>query len=104
MTTAEFGGGEAWIEWVKTKDYVRPNDINDELPQAINDIIEKCLEPNPDDRPVIDEILNVLNRKDGKCLYCGEDQNQKSDGFKMKKKLTLSFALTVLTMLLLFVA
>lgn len=84
---------DLWIEWVKNKDYIRPNKINDELPQAINDIIEKCLEPNPDDRPEIDEILNVLNRKDGKCLYCGEDQNQKSDGFKMKKTVDIVFCI-----------
>ncbi len=51
---------EMWIEWVKNKSYTHPNEIDDELPQSINDIIDKCLEPNPDDRPEIDEILNVL--------------------------------------------
>lgn len=51
---------EMWIEWVKNKSYTHPNEIDDELPQSINDIIDKCLEPNPDDRPEIDEILSVL--------------------------------------------
>lgn len=52
---------DLWIEWVKNKDYAHPNQINDELPQRINDIIERCLEPNPDDRPEIDEIMKELH-------------------------------------------
>lgn len=50
-----------WVNWVKNKDFTHPNQLNDELSQSINDIIEKCLEPNPEDRPEIDEILEILN-------------------------------------------
>lgn len=49
-----------WVEWVKEKDYVAPNRINDELPQTINDIIVRCLEPNQDARPSLDEITKAL--------------------------------------------
>ena len=49
-----------WMEWVEQKNYIVPIKINDELPETINDVIVKCLEPNPDNRPTIDEILKVL--------------------------------------------
>lgn len=49
-----------WIKWVKTKNYTKPKEINTDLPNAINDIIERCLEPDPDDRPSVDEILAAL--------------------------------------------
>ena len=52
-----------WVEWVKRKDYVAPIKINDELPKAINDIIERCLDPEPKNRPSLDDILAVLQGK-----------------------------------------
>lgn len=52
-----------WVEWVMKKDYMKPNKINDELPIAINNIIEQCLEPNQDSRPSLDMILAALQGK-----------------------------------------
>lgn len=52
-----------WVEWVKKRDYMKPNKINDELPTAINDIIEKCLDPVQDNRPPLAMILETLQGK-----------------------------------------
>lgn len=52
-----------WVQWVKKKDYMKPNKINDDLPIAINNIIEQCLDPNQDKRPSLDMILAVLQGK-----------------------------------------
>lgn len=52
-----------WVQWVKKKDFKSPIKINDELPKSINDVIEKCLEPNPKDRPSLDDISAALNGK-----------------------------------------
>lgn len=52
-----------WVEWVKKKDYMKPNKINDELPAVINDIIEKCLDPEQKNRPSLDMILAALQGK-----------------------------------------
>lgn len=51
----------SWVRWVQNKDYKKPNRINTDLSESFNAIIEECLEPNPEDRPSIDRILDVLN-------------------------------------------
>ena len=48
------------MQWVKEKDFPAPDTVNEELPAAISAIISKCLEPNPEDRPTLDEIKKVL--------------------------------------------
>ena len=53
---------DKWIEWVKNKDYASPIKLNDELPLEISDIIERCLDPDPNKRPTIDEILFILEK------------------------------------------
>lgn len=53
-----------WEQWVRNKEYVAPIEINDELPRKINDIIERCLDPEQRNRPSIDEIIAVFIRKD----------------------------------------
>ena len=52
--------GSLWYHWVTTKDYMTPNKINDSLLSEINDIIVKCLDPNQNNRPTLDDILDVL--------------------------------------------
>lgn len=52
-----------WVQWVKKKDYMKPIKINDELPAVINDIIEKCLDPDQKKRPSLDMILAALQGK-----------------------------------------
>ena len=52
-----------WVKWVKDKDYTPPIKINDELPKAINDVIVRCLDPNPKTRPTLDEIYSALQGK-----------------------------------------
>lgn len=49
-----------WVEWVKKKDFKAPIAINDELPEPINEMIVKCLEPDPKNRPAIGDIISVL--------------------------------------------
>ncbi|MBQ7280481.1 MAG: protein kinase [Bacteroidales bacterium] len=52
-----------WVEWVKKRDYLSPVKINTDLPKYLNDIITKCLEPNAEDRPTIDAIIDALKGK-----------------------------------------
>lgn len=52
-----------WVQWVKKKEYLEPNKLNDELPKAINDIIVACLEPDQNKRPSLDDILKALEGK-----------------------------------------
>ena len=54
-----------WFKWVEKKDYMKPNRINTDLPAKINDIIEKCLEPDSVKRPSIDDILCALGKGTG---------------------------------------
>ena len=53
----------AWVHWVKKKEFVSPNRINDELPKVINDIIVQCLDPEQSKRPSLDDIANALQGK-----------------------------------------
>lgn len=52
-----------WEKWVKNKDYTKPSDLNDELPKEINDVIEQCLDPNQNNRPSLDKIIDALEGK-----------------------------------------
>lgn len=52
-----------WAKWVSAKDYTMPIKINDELPKAINEVILRCLDPNPKSRPTLDEIRDALQGK-----------------------------------------
>lgn len=55
-----------WVRWVKNKDYTKPIDMNDELKPEINNVIEKCLDPNQNNRPSLDEIIGALENKEVK--------------------------------------
>ena len=54
-----------WYDWVKKRDFVTPKVLNSDLPQAINDVIVRCLDPDQAKRPTLDEILNALQGKTG---------------------------------------
>ena len=52
-----------WKSWVNHKDYLRPSEINDDETQitpAIDDVIVKCLDPDPSKRPSLSDISSVL--------------------------------------------
>lgn len=55
--------GSLWQNWVSKKDYIIPKDIYGGLLDPFNDIILRCLEPDPAKRPSLDVILNVLQGK-----------------------------------------
>lgn len=49
-----------WVEWVKREQYMKPIDLNSDLPPEINDIICRCLKPKQKDRPSLEEIMDAL--------------------------------------------
>lgn len=55
--------GSEWVIWVQKKDYTKPINMNDELKPEINNVIEKCLDPDQNNRPTLDEIINALEYK-----------------------------------------
>ena len=52
-----------WNDWVSNKEFTMPIRINTDLPPDINDAIVACLEPNPENRPSLDDILTALRGK-----------------------------------------
>lgn len=49
-----------WRSWVMERNYVPPLELNPSLSPAINDLIVRCLDPDQNKRPSLDEILSVL--------------------------------------------
>lgn len=63
------GTFDKWSKWVERKQYKEPIDLNPEdVTPAVNDMIVKCLDPSPKNRPSLDTILSTLNGKSASRL------------------------------------
>lgn len=52
-----------WYRWVKNREFVSPKVMNPDLPDAINSVIVRSLDPDQRKRPSLDEILDALKGK-----------------------------------------
>lgn len=53
---------ELWYRWVKGRKFQAPSELDGAgiISRKLNDLIVKCLSPEPSDRPSLDEILEAL--------------------------------------------
>lgn len=50
----------AWVKWVKNKEFQKPKQLNEDLPDAISNAIIGCLDPDQGKRPTLDVIMDAL--------------------------------------------